>query len=102
MDRQKTLELINHFFDLMLKIERSGDKDKYERNFNRIFDTFTEEGFRVHNPQGEAYNETRTDYEATFTSDTPGHIIQEVVKPTIYFQSPSGQIELLQKAIVLL
>ena len=95
------LHIINQLFELQAKITEAGLLNSFNRNMNRLFNHFEEEGFIIQDPTGEAYSETRTDYEASIS----GHIgskmkITRTIKPIIY-QRSEGNIQLLQKGVVI-
>ncbi|MFC4261602.1 hypothetical protein ACFOWM_01810 [Ferruginibacter yonginensis] len=96
-----TLQIINQIFELQQKINSTTDAAHYERNFNRLFSIFEEDGYIIQNPTNEVYSPTRTDCEASITGDIASKmIITKTLKPIIY-QKAAGNIQLLQKAIVL-
>jgi hypothetical protein len=87
--------------EIRQKIAQENMEKKFERNFNRIFSLFEEEGFICQYPLGEKYNETRTDCEATIIGkESKNMIVSQVIKPVVYKQSAEG-LTLVQKGIVL-
>lgn len=93
--------IINQTFDLERKAEKITEKNSMNRNFQRLKDKYREIGFEVHDPLGEAFNETRTDCEASITgSSTQNLRITEVIKPIIRLQQ-GGAMIIVQKAVVL-
>jgi hypothetical protein len=95
------IRLINQFAEIRQKVGEENLEKKFERNFNRIFSIFEEEGFICQYPLGEKYSETRTDCEATIIGkEKKDMIVTQVIKPIIYRKSPEG-LTLAQKGIVL-
>jgi hypothetical protein len=95
------IQLINQVTEIKQKIAQEKLEGKFERNFNRIFSVFEEEGFICQYPLGEKYNETRTDCEATIIgSDSKNMVITQVIKPVIYKRMPEG-LTLVQKGVVM-
>jgi hypothetical protein len=83
------------------KIKEGGVAQNFERNFNRLFSLFEEDGFIVQDPTGEAYAETRTDCEASISGRIGSKMkITRTIKPIIY-QKKDGVVQLLQKAVVI-
>lgn len=94
------LLIINQLFELDKKITRLADGSTLQRPVARIWDQFTEMGYTVANPLGEAYIDTRTDCEASIAGENIANLrIQTVLKPVVYWQSETGR-QLVQKAVV--
>ncbi|GHT77186.1 hypothetical protein FACS189463_3380 [Bacteroidia bacterium] len=95
------VQLINQLLEIKQKIVQEKLEAKFERNFNRIFSIFENEGYLIQYPLGEKYNETRTDYEATIIGkEAKNMIVSQVIKPVIYQKTPAGA-ELVQKGVVM-
>lgn len=87
------LDLANQLFALEQKANQLPAAHSLQRNFDRLqlmlserLDVFmdTNTGLEVHNPIGEAYNETRTDCSASIAGEaTENLIVVEVIKPII-------------------
>ena len=93
--------VINQLFEMQSKIKESGEAQNFERNFTRLFNIFEEDGFIIQNPTGEAYSETRTDYEASISGRIGSKMkITRTVKPIIY-QRKDGNVQLVQKGVVI-
>ena len=93
--------IINQLFEMQAKMKESGAAQNFERNFNRLFSLFEEDGFIVQDPTGEAYAETRTDCEASISGRIGSKMkITRTIKPIIY-QKKDGVVQLLQKAVVI-
>ena len=83
------------------KIRESGAAQSFERNFNRLFTIFEEDGYIIQDPTGEAYTETRTDCEASISGRMGSKMrITRTIKRIIY-QKRDGSVQLLQKAVVI-
>jgi hypothetical protein len=95
------IKILNQFFELEKKAQKMADGALLQRPIDRIREAYEEMGYRVHNPLGEPYNETRTDVEANIVGQqTNGLIITDVIKPIIYFKE-SERNTMLQKGIVI-
>ncbi len=96
------VQVLNQVFEIQQKIAGTPQEASCERNFARIYSVMEEQGYRLQDPAGEAYSESRTDYEATIIGE-PGKsmTVAKVIKPVIYLQE-NGSMKLLQKAIVLI
>jgi len=93
--------IINQLFEMQSKIKEGGVAQNFERNFNRLFSLFEEDGYIVQDPTGEAYAETRTDCEASISGRIGSKMkITRTIKPIIY-QKKDGVVQLLQKAVVI-
>ena len=95
------LTLANQVFDMQKKLARIPDTRKVDRNFRRIQQSFEEMGLYVHNPMGEAFDETRTDCEASI-SGTGTHqlVVTEVLKPIIRLRE-NGFDRIVQRGVVI-
>ena len=95
------IKILNQFFELEKKAQKMSDGASLQRPIGRIREAYEEMGYRVHNPFGEPYNETRTDVEANIVGQqTNGLVITDVIKPIIYFKE-SERNTMLQKGIVI-
>src|SRR5688572_10820406 len=93
--------VINQLFELQAKIKDAGSAHNFDRNFNRLFNLFEEEGFIIQDPTGETYAETRTDCEASISGRLGSKMkITRTIKPIIY-QRKDGSVHLLQKGVVI-
>ena len=96
-----TLPIINQLFEMQAKIKEAGKAESFERNFNRLYNIFEEEGYLIQDPTGEAYNETRTDCEVSISGRLGSKMkITRTIKPIIYLRK-DGHLQLLQKAVVI-
>lgn len=86
---------------MQAKIKDSVAAQNFERNFNRLFNLFEEEGFIIQDPTGETYAETRTDCEASISGRIGSKMkITRTIKPIIY-QRKDGSVQLVQKGVVI-
>ncbi len=101
MPHSNHLKLLNQIFELEKKIQKNSDSASLSRPIERMKETFEEMGYRIHNPNGEPYNETRTDVEANIVGELANAmVITDVIKPIIYFKDAERN-TLLQKGIVI-
>ena len=83
-DRRRLLVVLNQVFEIEKKLKMHGDPNNITRNINRVKDTFEELGLFYEDPTGEAFQETRTDLEATISGVGTEHLkVVEVIKPII-------------------
>jgi hypothetical protein len=93
--------IINQMFEMQAKLKEKGLLPDFERNFNRLYHVFEEEGYLVQDPTGEAYSETRTDYEASISGRISSRMkISRTIKPIIYLKK-DGSVTLVQKGVVI-
>jgi len=98
---QQTLAIINQVFEIKQKLEQDNMVEKYERNLNRLFAAFEEEGYTCNNPLGERYTDSRSDCTANIVGkESRDMMITQVIKPIIYHKE-SGAPTLVQKGIVI-
>ena len=101
MPHNNHVKILNQLFELEKKAQKISDGASLQRPLDRIRETLEEMGYKVHNPIGEPYNETRTDVEANIVgTQTNGLVICDVIKPIIYFKETERTI-MLQKGIVI-
>ena len=98
---QNSIPIINQVFEIQTKLNDLTDTTPFERNLNRLFAIFEEEGYVVKNPMQEPYQESRTDCEASIVGNINAKMkITKVLKPIIY-QKTGAQMQWVQKAIVI-
>lgn len=105
IDRNLLL-ILNQVYDIQRKLEKIDTPNSISRNVNRIKQVFEEslfpagQGLVIHDPQGEPFDETRTDCEASISGDSTENLfIREVVKPIIRLKQ--GEISMIvQKGVV--
>ncbi len=95
------LRLINQLFEAEKKVARSEALLPVQRHLERMRSAVEEIGFRMHNPIGEVYSESRTDCECSIAGDVSRTLyITEVLKPVVY-EEDGGRRSLVQKAVVI-
>jgi len=95
------VHIINQLYEMQSKIAELGQAGSFERNFNRLFSIFQDDGFVIQDPTNEAYTESRTDCEASITGKISSRMkIVKTLKPVIY-QKNDDNIRLVQKAVVI-
>lgn len=95
------LRLINQLFEAEKKAARLDGAAGLQKNLERMRGALEEMGFLILNPQGEAYNEARTDCECSIAGDASKPLfISDVLKPVVYL-SANGSRALVQKAVVI-
>lgn len=93
--------IINQLFDLEKKVGKLEDGKVGHRNFKRMKDSWLSMGFTYHDPTGEAYDETRTDCEASISGESSKSlVITETLKPIIRYQE-DGFSKIVQRAVVI-
>lgn len=94
-------KLLNQLFEMKSKIAFENLSHKFERNFQRLFALFEEEGLFFKDPIGEPYADSRTDIEASIVGpESPKMKITKVIKPIIYKKEGASAL-LLQKGVVI-
>lgn len=109
------LFVLNQIFEIENKALKIQEQNSIIRNTDRLksyFETevfegeieyqgFSISGLFLHNPMGEAFNETRIDCEATITGDSHENLkIIDVIRPIIFAKTGSSQI-VIQKGVVI-
>jgi hypothetical protein len=107
--------VLNQLFEIENKAIKIQEQNSIIRNTDRLksyFETevfsdgieyqgFSINGLLLHNPIGEAFNETRLDCEATITGDGHENLkIIDVIRPIIFAKTANSQI-VVQKGIVI-
>ncbi|MEZ4774123.1 MAG: hypothetical protein R3D00_13145 [Bacteroidia bacterium] len=93
------LRIVNQVFEMEKKILRNEDAS-LTRNIARIKSALEEMGLVYENPEGESYDETRTDCEASISGDkTENLIITEAIKPIIRL-NVNGFSQIVQRGVV--
>ena len=95
------IHIINQLFEMQAKVKDNGLAQQLDRNFNRLFSHFEDEGYMFQDPTGETYTESRTDCEASISGRISSKMkITRTIKPIIY-QRKDDRMQLLQKAVVI-
>lgn len=93
------LRIINQVFEMEKKLLRSED-NSLSRNISRIKSAFEEMGLVYENPEGESYDETRTDCEASISGESSENLyISEAIKPIIRL-NVNGFSQIVQRGVV--
>jgi len=94
------LTVLNQLYELEQKIKRHGDPALTQRNISKMKDALEEIGLYYEDPMGQAFNETRTDLEASISgAKTEDLVVVEVIKPIIR-HGPRSFSRVIQKGIV--
>lgn len=95
------LGLMNQVFDIERKAAKLTERHTMGRNIDRMKNTFSEMGLEMFNPMGEAYDETRTDCEASIAGNGADNlVITDVIKPLIRMRHGGASV-IVQKAVVI-
>ena len=99
------LTALNQLYEIEQKLKKHGDSANLQRNVGKMKDAFNEMGFAFEDPMGQAFNETRSDLEATISgSGTDNLVVVEVIKPIIRAvlrEGPGEFSKVVQKGIVI-
>lgn len=94
------IQIINQLFDLERKLSTIPENKGSLRNIQRIKRNLAEMGYTWHDPEGEVYDETRTDCDASIAGTSFDNlIIKEVIKPIIWLEEYEMR-KIIQRAIV--
>lgn len=99
-------KIINQVFEIKHKLQEIGTEHpsfsgNFDRNLNRLFSIFEEEGFIIQDPTNEPYSESRTDCEASIVGKPSSKMkISKTLKPVIY-QKTGASLQLVQKGVVI-
>lgn len=86
---------------MQAKLKEAGSAPAFERNFNRLFNIFEEDGYIIQDPTGDVYVETRTDCEVSISGRLSSKMkITRTIKPIIY-RREDGNVRLVQKGVVI-
>ena len=78
------LTAMNNLAEMERKLAINGDPSNLKRNIERIKEALEGEKIFFEDPMGQAFNETRTDLDATITgTGTDGLVVVEVLKPIV-------------------
>lgn len=94
------LLIVNNLYEIEKKISIHGDSGNISRNVTKMRESLEEEGVTYEDPQGQVFNQTRTDLEATIAGEGADNlIVVDVIKPIIR-GNVSGMSHVIQKGIV--
>jgi hypothetical protein len=92
--------LANNLFEIEKKIAINGDSGNFSRNVSKMKEALEENGISYENPEGEPFNETRTDLDASISGQgTENLYVVDVIKPIIR-AGTAGISTVIQKGIV--
>ena len=108
------LDLLNQVFEVEKKVAALTEPHSIGRNLNRMKNWFEREltlpasggqtvtfSFTYRNPFGEAYNETRTDCDASIAGSSAENLfITEVIKPIVWLSVNGQPGNIVQQAVV--
>lgn len=98
---EQIMQVLNQLSEINQKLIQENIVQKFERNLNRLFSIFEEQGYLCTNPLGETYHDTRTDCTANVVGkEGRNMVITQVIKPIIY-QKKDKEVTLVQKGIVI-
>ena len=99
------LNALNQLCEIEHKVIKLGSPAGIERNIAKMKDAFAELGLVYENPMGQAFQETRSDLDATITGNgTDSLVVVEVIKPIVRLVVRDGSGEfskIVQKGVVL-
>jgi len=96
------INIINQVFEIENKL-RQKKEDVADRNIKRLYHELETLGYKVVDPINRVYKETDTDIEASLATPLKGTLkVTRVLKPIIYQILNGGQMELIQKGIVII
>jgi len=97
---KELIVVINNLFEIEKKISMHGDVANLQRNITKIREAIQDQGLTFEDPQGQSFNQTRADLEATISGEgTEGLYVIDVIKPIIRVNI-SGISQVIQKGIV--
>ncbi len=92
--QSEILRIINQLFEIEKK---TAQQNNIVRHIERIKDAFADMALQIHNPMGEAYNETRTDCEANIAgAKLDNLVVIDVIKPIVHLDG-----KIIQKGIII-
>lgn len=97
---KELIVVINNLFEIEKKISMHGDVANLQRNVTKIREAIEDQGLTFEDPQGQPFNQTRADLEATISGEgTEDLYVIDVIKPIIRVNI-SGISQVVQKGIV--
>lgn len=95
------LTIANAQFNLEKKLAQSVGDGMANRQVARIKNALESLGLHIQDPQGEVYNETRTDLEASIDGPSTENLrVVSVIKPIIFFKEEQ-KLLLVQRGVVI-
>jgi len=78
------LSALCQLYELDRKVQKLGELESLARHVEKMKAAFEELGYRIEDPHGQSFNETRVDLEASIAgSSTEDLVVIEVIKPII-------------------
>jgi len=98
------LSALCQLYELDRKVQKRSEFESLGRNVEKMKAAFEELGYRIEDPDGQSYNETRVDLETSIAgSSTEDLIVTEVIKPIIRYvmRDSSGEYtKVIQRGVV--
>ncbi|MBS1770499.1 MAG: hypothetical protein JSS77_12610 [Acidobacteria bacterium] len=98
------LSALSQLYELDRKVQARSEFQALGRNLEKMKAAFDELGYRIEDPQGQGYNETRVDLEASIAgSSTEDLVVTEVIKPIIRYlmrDSTGEYSKIIQRGVV--
>jgi len=80
------LSALCQLYEIDRKVQKRSEFESLGRNVDKMKASFEELGYRIEDPEGQSYNETRVDLEASIAgSSTEDLVVTEVIKPIIRY-----------------
>ena len=80
------LSALCQLYELDRKVQKRSGFESLGRNIEKMKAAFEELGYRIEDPHGQSYNETRVDLEASIAgSSTDDLVVTDVIKPIIRY-----------------
>lgn len=78
-------DLINQLAEIEIKLLKDNNFEKFARNFSRMKQYLSDNGYEYMIPLNEKYSDTRADIEANISGNLSNNMfITQVIKPVIY------------------
>lgn len=100
MEEQAVIQLINQLHVLKGKLSKLDSEGNTRRQVNRINQILEGSGYLINDPLGQPYDSMRSDLEVTFSGQSGGSVISEVLKPVVY-RNVNGTAMLVQKGVAI-
>jgi len=98
------LSALGQLYELERKLQKRVEYEALERNVEKMKAAFEDLGYRIEDPLGQPYNETRVDLEASIAGSSPDDlVVTEVIKPIIRFvirDSTGEYTKVIQRGVV--
>lgn len=98
------LSALCQLYELDRKVQKRSDFESLGRNIEKMKAAFEELGYRIEDPDGQSYNETRVDLEASIAGRSAEDlVVTEVIKPIIRYvmRDSSGEYtKVIQRGVV--